>query len=302
LALPFAAAAENPPPPTRLGSNLVANPSFEETGRAGGTPAGRYYLGYPKPDEKPAGALVVTDEAAHSGRFSLKWDLSKVADPSSTGRDPRWLVVNVGLESETVKSVRGKRVKVGYWMRLGGGQTVPGLQLRQTLNDGPGEGFYYRGGVTDPAAWNHFEAEGRLSPELQSMDIHTWCAVPEAELARASFFYIDDVSLQVIEEPPLSISTPLDEYYIGEKVRWKVDALPGIGPIKVQFASGNRIVSEQSAEPKAGLLQGGFETARLKPGIYTLRVFDEFGVPAWQSARQQVILAPDPFDWPTPSR
>jgi hypothetical protein len=65
---------------------------------------------------------VVTDEAAHSGRFSLKWDLSKVADPKSTGRDPRWLVVNVRFDPETVKSLRGKRVKVGYWMRLGGAE------------------------------------------------------------------------------------------------------------------------------------------------------------------------------------
>ena len=187
LALSFAAVADNPPAPTRLGSNVVANPSFEEPAQADGTPPGRYSLGYPKPNEKPAGALIVTDEAAHSGRFSLKWDLSKVADPAATGRDPRWVMVNVGFDPETVKSLRGKRVKVGYWMRLGGGQTVPGLGLRQNLKEGAGEGFYYRGGVTDPAAWNHFETEGRLNPGLESMDIHTWCTVPEAELARKCF-------------------------------------------------------------------------------------------------------------------
>ncbi len=45
------------------------------------------------------------------------------------------------------------------------------------------------------------------------MDIHTWCTIPEAELAKKCFFYMDDVSLEVIEEPPLAISTPLDEYY-----------------------------------------------------------------------------------------
>ena len=240
----------------------------------------------------------MTDEAAHSGRFSLKWDLSKVADPEATGRDPRWLVVNVGFDPETVKSLRGKRVKVGYWMRLGGGQTVPGLGLRQTLKEGPGEGFYYRGGVTDPAAWNHFETEGRLSPDLESMDIHTWCTVPEAELARTSFFYIDDISLQVIEEPPLSISTPLDEYYIGEKVHWKLSAAPGIGPVKIQFLMGNRVISEQSAKPEAGLIEGEFETARLKPGICILRATGEFRAEAQQIAQQQIILAPNPFDWP----
>jgi hypothetical protein len=209
-------------------------------------------------------------------------------------------VVNVGFDPETVKSLRGKRVKVGYWMRLGGGQTVPGLGLRQTLNAGPGDGFYYRGGVTDPATWNHFETEGRLSPNLQSMDIHTWCSVPEAELARTCFFFIDDISLQRIEEPPLSISTPLDEYYIGEKVRWKLSAAPGSDPVKIQFLMGNRVTSEQSAKPKAGLMEGEFETARLKPGICILRATGEFG--AEPTAQQQIILTPNPFDWPAHQR
>ncbi len=81
LALPFAAVADNPPTPDKLGPNLVENPSFEDPPQADGSPRGRYALGYPTAKEKPVGALRVTDEAAHSGRFSLKWDLSKVADP-----------------------------------------------------------------------------------------------------------------------------------------------------------------------------------------------------------------------------
>ncbi|HTL15715.1 MAG TPA: hypothetical protein VL793_00680, partial [Patescibacteria group bacterium] len=194
------------------------------------------------------------------------------------------------------KSLRGKRVKVGYWMRLGGGQTVPGLGLRQTLKEGPGDGFYYRGGVSDPAAWNHFETEGRLSPDLQSMDIHTWCAVPEAELAKKSFYYIDDISLQEIEEPRLSISTSLDEYYIGEKIPWKLNAAPGSGPVKIQLLMGNRVFSEQQTESEAKLGEGEFKTDQLKPGIYTIRGIGarsaEFG-----SAQRQVILARGPFDW-----
>lgn len=241
-------------------------------------------------------ALIVTDEAAHSGRFSLKWDLSKVADPKSTGRDPRWLVVNVGFNPETVKSLRGRPVKVGYWMRLGGGQTVPGLGLRQTLKEGSGDGFYYRGGVTDPAAWNHFETEGRLSPDLQSMDIHTWCAIPEAELAKKSFYYIDDISLQVIEEPSLSISTELDEYYIGEKIPWKLSALLGNDPVKIQLLQGNRVVSELQNKPAAELLQGEFKTGQLRPGIYTLRATGVAGA-EMHTAQHQFVLAPNPFDW-----
>ncbi len=174
LTLPFTAVPDNPPSPVQLGPNLVENPSFEEPPQADGSPPGRYHLGYPSAKGKPAGALQVTDEVAHSGRYSLKWDLSKVAEAGSTRREPRWLTVNVTLPSDSVKRLRGQRVRTGYWMRLGAGTTIPGLQLRQTLKDKPGEGFYYSGGVSDPSVWNHFETEGRLSPDLESMDIHTW--------------------------------------------------------------------------------------------------------------------------------
>jgi hypothetical protein len=126
LALPFAAIASNPPPPVTIGPNLVANPSFEEATQADGTPPGQYSLGYPEAKEKGLGALRVSDEAAHSGRYSLKWDLSKVAAPGAVSRDPRWLVVNVGVSGEVTKALRGKRVRVGYWLRMGGGTTVPG--------------------------------------------------------------------------------------------------------------------------------------------------------------------------------
>lgn len=295
LALSFAAVADNPPESVVLGSNLVVNASFEERARADGTPPGRFSLGYPKPNEKPAGTLLVTDETAHSGRFCLKWDLSKVADPRGAGWDPRWVSVNVGFDDETVRSLQGKRVKVGYWVKLGGGQTVPGLGLRQNLKEGPGEGFYYRGGIADPAGWNHFEAEGRLSAGLQSMDIHTWCTVPEATLARNSFFYMDDVSLEVIEEPPLSVWTSLDEYYAGEEVHWKLNAAPETGPVKVQLVSGTRIVSEVPGKPVSGKLQGQFRTETFNPGIYTLRVLD--AAKKTRSAQKQFILAPDPFDF-----
>ena len=290
LALPFAAVAANPPSAIKLGPNLVDNPSFEDSPQADGSPPGSYHLGYPAAKEKPVGALRVTDEAAHSGRFSLKWDLSRVADPEYKGRDPRWLTVNVGFSSELVRSLRGKRVKVGYWMRLGGGTTVPGLGLRQNLKEGPGEGFYFRGGVKDPAVWNQFETEGRLSSDLESMDIHTWCSIPEAELAKNCFFYIDDVSLEVIEEPPLSVTTPLDEYYIGETIPWTISSISESGEIKISLLIDDRLVEEQTHKA-AGLLRGAFESRGLKSGIYTLQA--RAGAP--QAAQRQIILTPNPW-------
>jgi hypothetical protein len=296
-ALPFAAVADNPPRPIQLGPNLVENPSFEDPPQADGLPSGRYSLGYPNAKEKPVGALRVTDEAAHSGRSSLKWDLGKVADAASVGRDPRWLTVNVGLPSDTVKSLRGKRVQVGYWLRVGGGMTVPGLGLRQNLKAGPGEGFYYRGGVEDPAVWNRFETEGRLSNDLESMDIHTWCAIPEAELAKGCFFYIDDVSLEVIEEPPLSVTTPLAEYYIGETIPWSITATSATGQIKVALLAGDRVMAEQTRDVGAGAMRGTFDSGTLQPGIYTVRATIGSPPVPLQTARRQIIVCPDPFAW-----
>ena len=290
--LPFAAVAENPSSLIKLGPNLVDNPSFEDPAKDDGSPPGSYYLGYPTAKEKPVGALTVTDEAAHSGRFSLKWDLSKVADPEYKGRAPRWLTVNVEFSSDMVKNLRGKRVKVGYWMRLGAGTTVPGLGLRQNLKAGPGGGFYYRGGVEDPAVWNHFETEGRLSNDLESMDIHTWCAIPEAELAKGCFFYMDDFSLEVIEEPLLSVTTPLDEYYVGETIPWTVSAASASGDIKIAMVIGDRLVAEQTHKAAAGSLRGEFRSHGLKPGIYTLQARIGAALQKSQAAKRQIILAP----------
>jgi hypothetical protein len=298
LALPFAATPDNPPRPIQLGPNLVENPSFEDPPQADGSLRGRYSLGSPRTTNKSAGAMRVTDEAAHSGRYSLKWDLSQVAEVESTRREPRWLTVNVTLPSDTVKRLRGQRVRIGYWMRLGAGTTIPGLQLRQSLKGKPGEGFYYSGGVADPSVWNQFETEGRLNPDLQSMDIHTWCAIPEPELARNSNFYMDDVSLEVIEEPPVIISTPLDEYYVGETIPWTAHAATTNGTLAIALLSGERRIAEQTLPATTSTLRGTFETSGLKPGIYVLEA--KTGVAAEQApqtVRRQVIVAPDPFGW-----
>ena len=182
-------------------------------------------------------------------------------------------------------------------MRLGAGTTTPGLQLRQNVKDGPGDRFSYSGGIADPSVWNHFETEGRLSTDLESMDIHTWCSIPEAELARKSYFYMDDVSLEAIQEPPLVISTQLDEYYVGENIPWSVNAAATNGTLAVTLLSGERLIAEQTLPVTTDHLRGTFETRGLKPGICTLQAKISGPAPQTsQSARRQVIVAPDP--WP----
>ena len=61
-----------------------------------------------------------------------------------------------------------------------------------------------------------------------------------------SYFYMDDVSLEVIEEPPLVISTPLDEYYVGETIPWTANATTTNGTLAVTLLSGERRMGEQT--------------------------------------------------------
>jgi len=143
--------------------------------------------------------------------------------------------------------------------------------------------------------WNHFEAEGRLSEELQSMDIHTWVSIPQAELARQSFFYMDDVSLQVIEESPVTVATPLDEYFVGETIPWTVQVVPAGGEVSVALRIGDRIIQEQKHKIESGTQRGTFESRGLECGVYTIQAavgLSQGGT----SGKRQIILAPNPWE------
>ncbi len=96
--------------------------------------------------------------------------------------------------------------------------------------------------------------------------------------------YIDDVSLVAIEEPPLSVATPLDEYYVGEQIPWSISAPSMQGQLRIVLSAGNRLVAEQSHAVSAGALLGTFETRGLDPGVYTLRA-------ATASARRDIRRA-----------
>ena len=63
----------------------------------------------------------------------------------------------------------------------------------------------------------------------------------------------------------------------------------------------DRVISEQTHRA-TGPLEGSFETAQLKPGIYTLRAMNQNGAAAPVMAQLQLIVAPDPFDWQAPAR
>lgn len=198
------------------------------------------------------------------------------------------------IPQEAARQLRGKRVKVGYWFRLGGGPAVPGMTLREFGKQEFLDGISYQGGVDDPAVWNHFEARGRLRSDFEGLDIHIPCPTPDdPEAAKKSLFYIDDVSLQGIEEPPLTIATPLDEYYAGETIPWTVSAASASGEISVSLSAGTGLVAEQTHKA-AGSLRGTFETRGLPSGIYTLQA-GTVAPQGRQTAQRQIILAPGPW-------
>ena len=101
----------------------------------------------------------------------------------------------------------------------------------------------------------------------------------------------------MIEEPPLAISTPLDEYYVGETIPWSVRAPSVNGEIRVALLADNRTMAEHTGRAENGQWRGTFETRALNAGIYTLQASLAPSSQGPHLARRQVIVAPDPFVW-----
>jgi len=117
-------------------------------------------------------------------------------------------------------------------------------------------------------------------------------------VAAQSVFYLDDVSLQAIEEPPLIVSTPLDEYYLGEAVPWTIRTTAAAVPVRIAWSSGDQVVLQQEGRTEGGVLSGTFGSQGLKVGVYSLRASLEAPPAERQTAAREFLLTPDPFDWP----
>jgi len=96
----------------------------------------------------------------------------------------------------------------------------------------------------------------------------------------------------------LSVATPLDEHYAGEPIPWSVRATSADNQIRVVLLADNRIIAEHTGRTEGGWLHGAFESQGLKPGIYLLKAMLDSPPSASQNAQREIILAPDPFDWP----
>ena len=77
------------------------------------------------------------------------------------------------------------------------------------------------------------------------MDLHIFCKIPtEPKFRDKAVIYFDDFSLQAFIDPPVSIDTPLEEYYAGESIPWTVTgfSMEPLSTVKVSLQNGGRIV------------------------------------------------------------
>ncbi len=301
----FTAVASASPMDEVLEDNIIENPSFEDGPQEDGLPGWPYPFTDPFTEDgkKPAGAISVSEEMPHHGRYSLKWDLSKSEGLGSIYGRSRWLIINVQVAQELVPELRGRRVRIGMWLRTNGGTIIPGFQLRMSgTRDGEFtflEGIPYRGGLQDPVMWNRFEAEGVIIPETEKIDIHIPCKIPDdPEIRDQGLFYIDEVSIRPIKPIPVMIDTPLEELYVGEPLRWSAATPTESERLTVALMRGDEPVEETVMDKPELETEGAFSTDDLAPGIYRLQavarpVDDAETKAAWRD----VIVAPDPFAW-----
>jgi len=288
-----------------LEANVIENPSFESQPQADGLPGWPYPYDDPYSEArgKPSGAISVTDEVAYDGKQSLKWDFAKSEGKGSEYGRSQYLIINVQVADDLVPRLIGRRVRVGMWVRTGGGTLIPGMNLRMFGTRDGEYGFLdsipYQGGLEDPAVWNRFEAEGAILPETEKIDIHTFCKIPDdPDVRDESVFYIDEVSLRPITPVPLKIESPLGELYVGEPMSWQVSTSEPAQRLTVSLLQGTEVLEQAVIRDAGDPREGSFETAGLSPGVYRLRVKAQTQdgrepLAAWR----EVIVAPDPFAW-----
>jgi hypothetical protein len=283
----------------KIQANVIENPSFENEPQPDGLPGWPYPHDdpYTKLTGKPTGAISVSDELAHDGNRSLKWDFRKSAGKGSKYGNSSYLIINVQVAKEVTQSLRGKRVQIGMWVRLGGGnKRAPGMKLRMFgTRDGKYgylSGVECRGGIEDAAVWNRYEAEGFILPGTEKLDIHIFSRIPkDPKIRDETVFYLDEISLRPFTPVPVTLTSPLDEVYTGEPLTWHVSVAEQ-QPVTVALLRGAKVLQQDAVAGAPEPQDGHFPTEKLAPGVYRLRATAQ-GKTAWRD----VIVATDPFAW-----
>jgi hypothetical protein len=89
---------------------------------------------------------------------------------------------------------------------------------------------------------------------------------------------------------------------LANTIPWTVSTTSSRGQMKIALLAGERLVVEQTGQAGPDVLRGTFDSRWLNPGIYTLKTTFAAPQQAPLTARRQVIVAPDPFDWRQPTQ
>jgi len=179
-------------------TQLLANPGFE-------TPDAGWGLYEWPPREKTSDQLTghfiyYSQDVVHSGKVALCFDFTKLTPE-------RLLAARQGLKPEALAPYEGRMIRSSAWIWVAKGPATYGgnFGTRQWGEPGtPPLDFHIipLGGST--GEWIHCSQEFRLKlGSTRSIDFNIWLPnVPD--ITKAPVVYVDDVSLEVLADPPLA--------------------------------------------------------------------------------------------------
>lgn len=268
-----------------IGSNLVANPSFEES----------------KPGSLPSGwsgdrqVYSVDKSVTHSGKASLKY----VNNDASRYR----------LVSRPVPVQPGWKVRLRVWVKtenLQGKESGATVCMEWSGKDGKYLGGCYPTGVKGTRDWKLVEGVTRVPEDAASIRLS--CYVRKGMTGTA---WLDDVELVRVADPPMQV-TLLSPGYRGrltsagpDEVRFRVRLNLtdyALKPQSVRIASqlssdaDKKVCWQATVSPEKGVLDQSAPAKTLPVGQYTLAVsLVKPDGTIWQTSNEALVRVPDDF-------
>jgi hypothetical protein len=208
-----------PLPPLRQqpvqNTQIVLNPSFEESDKSWS------FSDWP-PREKTSDRLIArsifySPDVVHTGRSALCFDLGTVGPE-------RILAIHQGLTRAQLEPYEGCRLRLSAWLWIARGPGYYGADCNLRLWGDENTPLVAAPGFTvggSQGEWQYGSREFtlRLGPTRRA-DVNVYLRnVPEA--ARAPVAYVDDVQLEVLTDPPLTV-----EALCGQTLSQPDDRLP----------------------------------------------------------------------------
>jgi hypothetical protein len=193
--------AELPPlqPQATENVSLIANGGFEDPG----SPAWRLSDWPPRPEtgaDLIADSVLYSQDQVRSGEWALRIDLTTV-------EEDRNLLAQQTFSAEVLAPHDGRRVRMSAWVWLESGP--PGYQGTLSIRQWgpPGAPPIGHASVEMPALqaeWVEASTEFTLRVGETTRGDITVGARQVSDIATAPLLYVDDVKLEVIQEPPLA--------------------------------------------------------------------------------------------------